>query len=195
RLRQQLDQLQARCDDLRRRLENAALLDDDRQAEFAAVAQAEGVSLPVARRLLHVALGRRAPSVARLGRWTKAAGQRLGALLGVLDEFTRPRVRQTVADEIFARRRPILMVAEPHSLGWASGRLAQNRDGATRAEEFAKLPALEQVTKDGGSGLAKGLARVNAQRLQQGRPAAAEQDDHFHDLREGRRALRRAIDS
>jgi hypothetical protein len=191
-LRQQRDQAQARADELQRRLEQAVVLDPDKQAEFAAVAQAEGVSLPVARRLLAVCLGQRTPSVAKLGRWTKAAGQRAGALLATLDEFTRPRVRQAVPDEIFVRRRPILMVAEPHSLCWVSGRLAARRDGATWAEEFAKLPALEQVTKDGGSGLANGLEQVNEQRRQQGLTAAAEQDDHFHVLRDGRKALRGA---
>jgi len=160
RLRQQLDQCQARCHALQRRLANAVLLDDDRQAEFAAVAQAEGVSLPVARRLLQVVLGARTPSVAKLGRRTKTAGQQSGALLEVLDDFTRPLVQQAVVDELFARRRPILMVAEPQSLCWVSGRLAQRRDGATWAEEFARLPALEQVTKDGGSGLAKGLEQL-----------------------------------
>lgn len=191
RLRQQLDQLQARYDDLQRRREQAVVFDEDQQAEFAAVAQAEGVSLPVARRLLQVALRERTPSVATLGRATKVAGTRAGQLLEVLDESTRPRVRQAVPDEIFVRRRPILMVVEPGSLCWVSGRLAQRRDGVTWAEEFAKLPALEQVTKDGGSGLANGLEQVNAARRRQGRPAAAEQDDHFHVLRDGRRALRK----
>jgi len=190
RLRQQCDQLQARCEDWQRRLENALICDEDRQAEFAAVAQAEGVSLPVARRLLAVVFRERTPSVAKLGRWTKAAGQRSRALLEVLDAVTRPRVRQAVADEIFVRRRPILMVAEPHSLCWVSGRLAEHRDGAAWAEEFGQLPALEQVTKDGGSGLANGLTQVNEQRQQQGRSAVREQDDHFHGLREGRKALR-----
>jgi hypothetical protein len=190
RLRQQLEQLQARCEDLQRRCPDAVVIDQDKQAEFAATAQAAGVSLPLARRLLVVGLGRRASSVAQLGRWTKAAGQRAGALLAVLDEFTRPRVRQAVADEIFVRRRPILMVAEPHSLCWVSGRLVARRDGVTWAEEFATLPALEQVTKDGGNGLANGLAQVNARRRQQGRAAVTEQDDHFHVLRDGRKALR-----
>jgi hypothetical protein len=185
-----LDQVQARCDDLQRRLGQAVLLDKDRQAEFAATAQAEGVSLPVAHRLLAVALRQRAASVAQLGRWAKAAGARSGALLAALDEFTRPRVRQAVADEIFVRRRPVLMVAEPHSLCWVSGRLAACRDGATWALEFAQLPALEQVTKDGGSGLANGLEQVNAVRRRQGLAVAAEQDDHFHVLRDGRQALR-----
>ena len=190
RLRQQLDQAQAHGHDLQRRLDHAVVLDEDRQAEFAAVAQAEGVSLPVARRLLRVALRQRTPSVAKLGRWTKAAGQRCTPLLAALDEVTRPRVRQAVADEIFVRRRPILMVAEPHSLCWVSGRLVAHRDGATWAEEFAKLPALEQVAKDGGTGLANGLEQVNATRRRQGLAAIAEQDDHFHVLRDGRKALR-----
>jgi hypothetical protein len=190
RLRQQLEQALTRCDDLQRRLDDAAVLDQDRQAEFAAAAQAAGVSLPVARRLLQVVLRQRTPSVAKLGRWTKAAAQRSAALLQVLDEHTRPCVRQAVPDEIFVRRKPILMVVEPDSLCWVSGRLAARRDGATWAEEFNRLPALEQVTKDGGSGLAKGLRQANAQRQQQGRARAAEQDDHFHALREGQRSLR-----
>jgi hypothetical protein len=192
RWRQQCDQLQARCDDVQRCLDNAVICDEDRQAEFAAVAQAEGVSLPVARRLLHVVLRQRTPSVAKLGRWTKAAGQRCGPLLEILDQCSRPRVRQAVADEIFVRRRPILMVAEPHSLCWVSGRLAEHRDGAQWAQELAGLPALEQLTKDGGTGLAKGLEQVNEHRQQQGAAAIAAQDDHFHVLREGRRALRQA---
>jgi hypothetical protein len=190
RLRQQCDQLQAHCDDLQRRLESALICDEDRQAEFAAVAQAEGVSLPVARRLLAVVLRARTPSVAKLGRWTQAAAQRSRALLEILDEVTRPRVRQAVADEIFVRRRPILMVAEPHSLCWVSGRRVEHRDGAAWAEEFSRLPALEQVTKDGGTGLANGLGQVNERRQQQGLLAVQEQDDHFHGLREGRKALR-----
>lgn len=189
-LRQQLRQTQARCDDLQRRLKDAVVLDHDRQAEFAATAQAVGVSLPVARRLLHVVLRERTPSVAKLGRLTKAAAQRSAALLQILDEHTRPCVRQAVADEIFVRRKPILMVVEPNSLCWVSGRLVPRRDGVTWAEEFSRLPALEQVTKDGGSGLANGLARANAQRQQQAQPVAVEQDDHFHVLREGGRALR-----
>lgn len=189
-LRQQLEQAQARCKDLQRRLDDAVVLNPDRQAEFAATAQAEGVSLPVARRLLRVLLGARTPSVAKLGRTTKAAAQRAQALLPVLDEHTQARVLQAVADEIFVRRQPILMVVEPDSLCWVSGRRVARRDGVTWAEEFARLPALEQVTKDGGSGLANGLARANAQRQQQGRAVAVEQDDHFHVLREGQRALR-----
>ena len=187
-LQQQLAQARTQAADWQRRLDDAVVLDQDRQAEFAATAQAVGVSLPVTRRLLH--LRQRTPSVAKLGRKTLAAAQQAAALLQVLDEHTRPRVRQAVADEIFVRRKPILMVVEPNSLCWVSGRLVPRRDGVTWAEEFSRLPALEQVTKDGGSGLANGLARANAQRRQQGTTPAVEQDDHFHVLREGQRGLR-----
>src|SRR5262245_35635724 len=46
------DRLRAERDSLQRHLQQAVILDADRLACFAATAQAEGVSLPVARRLL-----------------------------------------------------------------------------------------------------------------------------------------------
>ncbi len=107
---------EARIDDLRRRIadreaENRALrgrperageITRDKQDEFAAVAQAEGVSLGVARRLLQVvATSGPVSSVATLGRATHEAGQHAGRLLEVLDEAARPEVEQAAADEIF----------------------------------------------------------------------------------------------
>src|SRR5262249_47719789 len=50
--------------------------------------------LPTCRTLLEVLLGKRAPKVSTLGRWTKAAGKKAGELLAVLDEFTYDRVKQ-----------------------------------------------------------------------------------------------------
>jgi hypothetical protein len=208
-LRQRLDNLQndndrlhAECDRLHRQLQQAVVLDADRLACFAATAQAEGVSLPVARRLLLPLLQQRTPSVPKLGRWTKTAAQKADALLSVLDAVARPRVEQAAADEIFFGRRPCLMVVEQHSLCWLTGRLAEDRNGETWAEELRRLPNLRQVTRDGGSGLAKGVALVNQQRHTQSVAAIADQEDHFHTLREGRRALRqvqqrvcRAIDA
>jgi hypothetical protein len=82
------------------------------------------------------------------------------------------------------------MVVEQHSLCWLTGRLADNRNGDTWAEEFRRLPNLRQLTRDGGTGLAKGLALVNRERQVQEKGAIADQEDHFHTLREGRRALR-----
>src|SRR5207237_10333465 len=86
------------------------------------------------------------------------------ALLAVLDEFSRPRVEQVAADEIFFGKKPCLMVVEQHSLCWLSGRLAPHRSGAEWAKEFRQLPQLRQTTQDGGSGLARGLEVVNAER-------------------------------
>jgi hypothetical protein len=201
-LRQDNDHLRAERDRVRSQLQQAIVLDADHLACFAATAQAEGVSLPVARRLLRPFLPQRTPSVAQLGRWAQTAAQQASALLPLLDAVARPRVAQAAADEIFFGRRPCLMVVEQHSLCWLTGRLADNRNGDTWAEEFRRLPNLRQLTRDGGTGLAKGVALVNQERQAQGDDALADQEDHFHTLREGRRALRprqqrvcRAIDA
>jgi hypothetical protein len=190
-LRRQLEQAHSDLHDLQQRQRSLVDLSPDRQACFACTAQAEGVSLAVARRLLQVFLGPQTPSVAQLGRFTCQAGQRAAALLAVLDEQSRLGVRQAAGDEIFVGRQPILMVVEPNSMCWQSGRLAERRDGATWAEELEKLPALEQFTRDGGTGLEKGLQQVNEKRRQAGQGVVADQADHFHILREGTRALRR----
>jgi hypothetical protein len=101
-LRRRLADQEAENRALRTRLERAVEITRDKQDEFAAVAQAEGVSLGVARRLLQVVAGSKpVASVAALGRATRAAGRHAGALLGALDEAARPRVEHAAADEIF----------------------------------------------------------------------------------------------
>ena len=105
-LEQQVAQLQAQVQDLRARLERSVDMTPEKQAEMACVAQAEGVSLPVARRLLQVLLPPKASSVPTLGRATAAAGRRAGRSLEVLDEAARPRVTQATADEIFSGGSP-----------------------------------------------------------------------------------------
>ena len=101
-LRRRLADQEAENRALRARLERAVEITRDTQDEFAAVAQAEGVSLGVARRLLQVVAGPKpVPSVATLGRATLEAGRHAGALIEVLDEAARPRVEQAAADEIF----------------------------------------------------------------------------------------------
>ncbi len=199
-LRDQLAELHQNLRELRGVLDNAVVVDEDCLAAFASTAQAEGVSLPVARRLLAPVLTRsnapgsgskrQLPSVAQLGRWSRDAAHRAEALLGVLDAFSRPRVQQAASDEIFFGKKPCLMVIEQHSLCWVSGRLAPRRDGVEWAKEFRQLPNLRQTTQDGGTGLAKGLAIVNAERHQAEQAPILAQDDHFHVLREGSRALR-----
>jgi hypothetical protein len=188
-LAQQLSQLRHQLAQAQAQLARAVVLDRDKQAEFATVGQAIGVSLPALRTLLAVVLPGRVPSVATLGRRTQAAGRRAGPLLAVLDEQTRPHVRQALADEIYLPQ-PVLMVVEPVSLCWVSGVLTPTVTGAAWTEELARLPHLEQVTRDGGSCLRKGAADLQRQR--DAAAPLAVQWDHFHLLREGARVVGRA---
>lgn len=101
-LRQQLGVQRAEVQALQERLKHAVEITPDKQHEFATIAQAEGVSLSVARRLLRVVEGLQStPSVPTLGRATLEAGTHAGGLLEVLDEAARPKVKQGTADEIF----------------------------------------------------------------------------------------------
>jgi hypothetical protein len=192
RLRQENRVLRERLREAEQRLEQAVVLDPDKQAEVAAVGQAIGVSLPEVRTLLDVLLPGKIPSVAKLGRWTQASGQKAAPLLAVLDEFTRPKVRQAVADEIYVPQ-PVLMVVEPESLCWVAGRRLDGPvTGAAWAEELGRLPALEQVARDGGNCLGRGVTDLNQRRHEQGLAPVADQLDHFHVLRDGGRVLGRA---
>jgi hypothetical protein len=101
-LEEQVGRLRSQVHDLQRRLEQAVEMTPEKQAEVACVAQAEGVSLPVARRILQVLLPPKTRSVATLGRATAGAGSQAGRLLEVLDEAVQPRVTQATADEIFS---------------------------------------------------------------------------------------------
>lgn len=170
------------------RLDRAIVLDKDKQVEFAVTGQALGVSLAVLRALLEVlqrdAVQRDAvPSVAQLGRWTKQAGEKAGQHLLVLDEAVRGQVRQALADEIYASD-PVLMVVEPESLCWLSGRKVTRAGltGQAWSEALGALPALEQVTCDAGPSLHAGIKQLNASRRQAGVAELAEQLDHFHSL-------------
>jgi hypothetical protein len=106
-LQRQLAERQAAVNALETRLRRAVEITPDKQHEFATVAQAEGVSLSVARRLLQVMTGpRRGQGVATLGRVTLDAGTKAGPLLKALDEAARPAVKQGTADEIFLDANP-----------------------------------------------------------------------------------------
>ena len=192
-LHHQLSQLQLRLRTLQDAQRLCVRLTADLQAQFAATAQAEGVSLPVARRLLAVFLGDdNTPSVAQLGRFSRCAALCAAPLLEVFDEHARPRTRQAAADEIFFGQKPVLMVVEPESQCWLSGRISPSRDGEQWAKEFQPLTNLEHLVRDGAKGIENGLDRVNAKRQEGGQQGPiSDQLDHFHTLREGRRALRK----
>jgi hypothetical protein len=183
-LRQQVTELQGR-------LERAVVLDEDKQAEFACVGQSCGVSLPHCHTLLEVLLPGKALPVPSLGRRTHTAGEKAGALLEVVDAYVQPLVRDGAGDEIYVRD-PVLMVVEQESLCWVCGRRSETVSGEAWSQEFARLPHLEQLARDGGRGLAKGVALVNAARQEQGQAPLVEQGDHFHALRTGGVGLRRA---
>lgn len=94
---------------MRQRLSRAVVLDDEKQSEFACVGQAIGASLPMCRELLEVLIPNKTLSVGTFGRRTKASGEKAGELLKVLDEWTRPLVRDADGDEIYVSA-PVLMV-------------------------------------------------------------------------------------
>jgi hypothetical protein len=196
-LQQQIEQAQQTIAQLQGQRTRAVVLDDDKQAQFAAVGQAEGVSLTTIRSLLTVLRpDGELLSVPTLGRRTQEAGANCRALLEVLDAWTRPQVRQAAADEIYVSD-PVLMVVEQESLCWTTGRLSAEVSGEAWAKEFRQLPQLEQLTRDGGKGLQKGVALVNEERSCQERPGLVDQGDHYHALRGGgvgwRHAQRRVL--
>jgi cell division septum initiation protein DivIVA len=182
--RQQVAELQGR-------LALSVVIDAEKQAEVAAVGQACGVTLPQCRTLLEVLIPGKPLSVPTLGRRTQAAGEKAGRLLEVLDEQAQIRIRDAAADEIYVSD-PVLMVVEQESLYWSCGRLAEDVTGEAWSQEFARLPNLDQIARDGGSALAKGVALLNAKRQQQGQEPLVDQGDHFHALWRGGVGLRRA---
>ena len=124
-LERQLTEQRAENQALHERLKHAVEITPDKQHEFATVAQAEGVSLSVARRLLRVVTGsRRGRAVATLGRATREAGKHAGPLLDVLDEAARLKVKQGTADEIFSAVNPSSWSSSPRAsagcrVGWS----------------------------------------------------------------------------
>jgi hypothetical protein len=191
RLRQRNEELANEIAALQRRLEQAVVLDKEKQADFTILGQALGVSLPESWALLDFLIPGQVLSVPTLGRRTQAAGKQAGQVLEVLDEETHQQVRQAAADEIYVKD-PVLMIVEQESLCWTSGRLSARVDGDTWAAEFRQLPNLEQVARDGGTGLAKGVALVNEERARAGKPKMVDQGDHFHALYGGSLGLAHA---
>jgi hypothetical protein len=189
-LEQHVQELEQKNAALEERLAVSVVIDEEIQAQLAAVGQAHGVSLPAVWEFLDVLIPGKQLSVATLGRRSKAAGEKAGQLLPILDELARERVREAAADELYVND-PVRMVVEQESLCWISGRLGETVDGEGWAEEFRQLPKLEQVARDGGKALQKGVALVNAERQEQGQPLVVDKGDHFHALRGAGVGLRR----
>jgi hypothetical protein len=183
-LKQQVATLSAQNRELQAQLARSVPPSKECFGRFAATGQAEGVSLPVLRRLLAVCFTK-VPSVASLGRLSVQAARRAAALLPVIDAAARPQARVAALDEIFFGRRPTLMAIEPESMCWLSGRLVPHRDGPTWAEELRGYPSLAYAVTDAGNAVCKGVQVIQGERqtLRHGQ-------DLFHTAVEGNHALR-----
>src|SRR5262249_59703565 len=97
-LRSQVRQLQQCRAELEQRLASSVVIDEEKQAEVACVAQARGVTLRDCQELLKVLIPDQVLSVATLGRRSQAAGERAGEVLAVLDEGARAEGRGVACD-------------------------------------------------------------------------------------------------
>jgi hypothetical protein len=182
------------------RQENARLWDwldqtiefpPEKQREFTVTATAMGLSLNQVLALLALILGKPAcPGRSTLHRWTKHAARAAGRVLKALDARCQALVLVGCLDEIFFHGRPVLVGIEPASMTWFLGQKAADRSGATWAEALRAWPALSFVTADAGTGLQAGIAAVQQERQEQGRPALENGLDVFHTTYEARRVLR-----
>jgi hypothetical protein len=184
------------------RQENAQLWDwlagtiefpPSQQREFSVTAVAMGLSLNQVLVLLGLILGTPAcPGRSTLHRWIKAAGLAAGRVLKVLDTRCRVLVLVGCLDEIFFHGRPVLVGVEPASMTWFLGQKANDRSGATWAKSLRDWSALSFVTADAGTGLQLGIATVQQERHEDGKPALENGLDVFHTTQEARRVLRQS---
>jgi hypothetical protein len=170
---------------------------EGKRRQFAVAAAALGLSLQQTLTLLAILLpAELLPSRATLGRWVQHGARRASRLLQALDRACQGLVVCLCLDEIFVRRRPVLMAVEPHSLAWVLGRRAPDRSGPTWAQALAAWPQVADVAADGGTGIELGLELAGHRRQE-----VAARDrlpavplrvrlDVFHTRREGGRALR-----
>ena len=182
------------------RQENARLWDwlaqtiefpPDKQRQFTVTAAAMGLSLNQVLALLALVLGARAcPGRSTLHRRIKAAGLMAGRVLKSLDAKCQALVLVGCLDEIFFHGRPVLVGVEPASMAWSLGQKADDRSGATWAKALRDWTALAYVTADAGTGLRAGIAAVQQERQEAGKPSLENGLDVFHTTYEARRVLR-----
>jgi hypothetical protein len=173
-------------------LENAIDFPVTKQQQFTATATAMGLSLTQSLVLLAIVLpADRLPSRAKLGRWTQQWSQRAGRLLAVLDGACQRLVLMLCLDEIFVRRRPMLVGVEPLSMAWVIGQKTADRSGETWCGLLLPWTRVTYTAVDGGSGLRRGLELTQRQRAEAGPALPLEGNlDNFHIQQEGSKALR-----
>jgi hypothetical protein len=161
-----------------------------KQQEFAVTARAMGLSLNQTRALLALLLGAAAPGRSSVHRWVQAAGTAAGVVLKRLDQAARTLVLVGCLDEIFFRRRPVLVGVEPQSMVWFLGTKAADRKGSTWSAALQPWTALGYVISDAGTGLQAGIDRLQADRLQTDGAPLEKGLDVFHTKQEAHRVLR-----
>jgi hypothetical protein len=162
-----------------------------KQQEFTVTATAMGLSLNQVLVLLALVLGVQAcPGRSTIGRWIQAAGLAAGRVLKSLDGRCKALVLVGCLDEIFFRRRPVLVGVEPASMVWFLGHKADDRQGATWYRHLQGWTSLQFILADAGSGLQAGIAQVQQQRRADQQVPLENGLDVFHTTQEGQRALR-----
>jgi hypothetical protein len=174
-------------------LETAVDFPPAKQQQFTAKASAMGLSLSQILVLLAIIVPQAAcPKRATLGRWVQRAARQAGRVLAILDRACRSSVLLLCLDEIFLRRRPVLMGVEPLSLAWVIGQRADDRSGQTWSEALEPWDQVQYTAVDGGSGLKRGLELTRQRRAAADARLPLEANlDNFHIQQEGQRALRR----
>jgi hypothetical protein len=161
-----------------------------KQRQFSVTATAMGLSLNRVLDLLRLILGKPAcPGRSTLHRRIKRAARAAGRVLKVLDAQSKALVLVGCLDEISFHGRPVLVGVEPASMAWFLGQKAIDRTGATWAKALRDWDAPSYVTADAGTGLQAGIATVQQERQQDGKPAWENGLDVFHTTHEARRVL------
>ncbi len=162
-----------------------------KQQQFAVTALAMGLSLNQTLVLLAILLGTAAaPGPSTVHRWVQAAGIAAGVVLKRLDGAAQTLVLVGCLDEIFFRRRPVLVGVEPHSMVWFLGTKALDRKGSTWSAALRPWTALGYVISDAGTGLQAGIDRSQQYRVETGGVALEKGLDVFHTKQEAQRVLR-----
>ena len=158
-----------------------------KRQEFAVTALAMGLSLNQTLALLALLLGAQAaPGRSTVHRWVQAAG----VVLKRLDQAAKTLVLVGCLDEIFFRRRPVLVGVEPQSMVWFLATKALDRKGSTWSAALRPWTALGYVISDAGTGLQAGIDQVQQHRRQTDGAALEKGLDVFHTKQEAQRVLK-----
>ena len=191
-LRRQVKDLQRQLRQERRRRDDRVELGRDKQRRAAVTLHAMGLSLNQIEEALALFLPKgRAPDRSTAGHWVRHAAHQAGRVLTALDAAARPRADTLAVDEIFFHHRPCLVGVEPQSMALLLCQRVPNRTAATWKEALRPFTGLDYAVADAGTGLLKGLADLNAERLSAGRPPRERGLDPFHTAQEAQRLLGR----